>query len=290
MSLQLPEERLLEVHILPDTEHARHTGVVIRSRNEHLPGHCGGCQPHPQYGQGSILCNIYIYIYLSYILQLNNGKFFSTLILSTATSAFFTDMLRISELFWAWGSPQLAQLNRNYEAQPLNLNEPGIEFPYGYLYALQITILYIVMTFSTNVMAIHISGSLYFLLRLYLDSFTMHWLYNRTQMNSQSQLAQKTILSAGLSVLPLQIIILSIFLMQQENLYILLTLMLIAFTIIVNVKTSMKKDQYIFQLHDYITIQVNNPVDHETLIVVFKAEHILLRFTAMEKQLQITHQ
>ena len=130
-----------------------------------------------------------VYFVINYIIQcvcvqLNNGKFFASLIIGNATSSFFLYMLRVSDLLWSWGSPKFADFQRQrLSTQALNQMKAGEEFPYGYFYSLQITVLYIVMTFSTNVMVIHFSGALYYLIRLYQDSFILHWVY-RNDMNS----------------------------------------------------------------------------------------------------------
>lgn len=42
-------------------------------------------------------------------------------------------------------------------------------FTYGYYYGLEVCVMYIVMTFSTNIPLIHWAGLFYFLCRYYVD-------------------------------------------------------------------------------------------------------------------------
>jgi hypothetical protein len=87
------------------------------------------------------------------------------------------------------------------------------------------------MTFSTNVPIIHFAGAFFYFLRHLLDSFLLHWVY-RQDMDSSGEMFHRAVISAGFSVLPLQLVMLSIFLIQYELIYVLLTMALIGCTII----------------------------------------------------------
>jgi hypothetical protein len=82
----------------------------------------------------------------------DTASFFIVVILQQGCVNLATQLLRLSELFFAFLSPQYADLKRKTlnDGDKWKQNE-GDFFPFGYYYALMIAVIFIILTFSTSV-------------------------------------------------------------------------------------------------------------------------------------------
>ncbi|KAM3142634.1 hypothetical protein pb186bvf_005293 [Paramecium bursaria] len=159
---------------------------------------------------------------------LNNSQFFVLLVFQLSCLSLIS-LLRLDEIFTSWLSAAYADYKRiNIEKYFQDMNDM---FNYGYYYGQQITVLYIVYTFSTNIPIINIMGVLYYFCKHFVDSLNLLTVFNQ-EINSKNKLIFRAVQSSLWAIVPLQVLGLVIYILESNKVFILLSVIMIMAQII----------------------------------------------------------
>lgn len=136
-------------------------------------------------------------------------------------------MLRLDELFTSWLHVGYAEMKRSSYAKLSHLKQLNDIFTYGYYYGIDIAVVYIQITFATNLPIIHLASISYFACRCYVDTLNLYTVFGE-ELNSNNKLIRRVITIVACSVLVVSMIDIIFFAIMQELRYTLLQLGLLA--------------------------------------------------------------
>ncbi|CAD8136308.1 unnamed protein product [Paramecium pentaurelia] len=173
---------------------------------------------------------------------LNNGRFFIGIIIQAGCVSLIT-MLRLDEIFTSYISVQYTQLKRKHFKIYPYLQPLGDIFSYGYYYGLQITVLFIVMTFSTNIPFIHLAGVFYSMCRFYVDSLNLQTVFGQ-EIKSNNNLIQTALITSFYTIYPKLLLNLVMFVLEWNTKFTLLTIATFIISVIIIVQIKVKLDRF----------------------------------------------
>ncbi|CAK56045.1 unnamed protein product (macronuclear) [Paramecium tetraurelia] len=173
---------------------------------------------------------------------LNNGRFFIGILIQAGCVSLIT-MLRLDEIFTSYISVQYTELKRKHFKIYPHLQPLGDIFSYGYYYGLQIAVLFIVMTFSTNIPFIHLAGVFYSMCRFYVDSLNLQTVFGQ-EIKSNNTLIYRVLITSFYTIYPKLLLNLVMFVLEWNTKYTLLTIATFIISVILIVQIQVKLDRF----------------------------------------------